>query len=199
MKPTIFPTLIICTAIFLLSSCMDQDSFTLQKSVFIEDVENPGLPEYSEWGYNTFGTYIDRIPFTSTDTVLPVKIIVNTDTMNIILKGIISNKPATLKFSFLGYPIANYSTLKTLNEAVLDMSNNKCIVSLTRNNITEKLNIIEGSFTIKRAQDLYIDKQYTKTILSGVFNFKTFFSGEPVAVSNGRFDLGIGYDNFYNY
>jgi len=174
------------------------DSYTLQKSVFIEDVENPGLPVYSEWGYNTFGTYIDRVPFTSSEDQLPVKIIVNSDTLNIILKGVINNVNAVLKMSFKGYPIADYQDLKALNDSVLDMKNN-CNVVLTRNNIAEKLNIIEGKFYIKRTQDLYVDMEYTKSIISGVFNFKTFFSGEPVAISNGRFDLGIGYDNFYNY
>ena len=79
------------------------------------------------------------------------------------------------------------------------MKGNKCIVTLTRNNVSDTLKIIEGDFYIKRVQDLYVDKQHTKAIISGTFKFKFFLDNEPVAASDGRFDLGIGYNNFYNY
>lgn len=200
MKTYIVTVIIFCSSVVLLGGCSSEmDSYTLQKSIFIEDVENPGLPVYSEWGYNTFGTYIDRVPFTSANDVLPVKIVVNSDTLNILLKGTINENLTSLKFSFIGYPLADYPDLKSLNDSVLDMKGNKCIVVLTRYGVPEKLKIIEGKLHIKRVQDLYVDREYTKSIISGTFNFKTFFSGEPVAISNGRFDFGIGYDNFYNF
>ncbi len=201
MKTAILPKLlIIFSIVILLNACStEMDGFTLQKSVFIEDLENPGLPIYSEWGYNTFGIYIDRVPFISTDDVLPAKIIVNSDTMNIILKGEIGNMPGTLQISFVGYQINDYPDLNTLNDSIIDMKGDKCIVTFTRYNTPQILNIIEGKFHIKRTQDLFVDKQYIKSIISGTFNFKTFFDNEPVAASSGRFDLGIGYDNFYNY
>lgn len=196
----IIGSILITASLLIFSSCeMSSDSYLLKKSIFIEDVENPGLPVYSEWGYNTFGAYIDRQAFVSGEADFPVKIIVNSDTMHLLLKGIMNNKFASLKFSFIGYPIADYPELHVLNDSVLSLKGNKCIVTLTRENVTETLKIIEGSFHIKRIQNLYVDKVFTKTILSGLFNFKTFFAKEPVAISNGRFDLGIGYENFYNY
>lgn len=183
----------------LVSCDYNADSYILQKSVFIEDVESPGLPIYSEWGYNTFGAYIDRQPFTSGSTDIPAKIIVNTDTMHIMLKGVMSNQYASITFSFTGFPIADFPDLHVLNDSILNMKGDGCIVTLTRGTKQEVLRIIEGKMHIKRVQKLYVDKQFAKSIISGTFNFKTFFDKEPVAISGGRFDLGIGYESFYNY
>lgn len=192
--------LTVSALLLTLYSCnYEADSFILQKSVFIEDVESPGLPIYSEWGYNTFGAYIDRQPFTSGNTDIPAKIIVNSDTMNIMLKGVMGNQFASITFSFIGYPIADFPDLHVLNDSILNMKGVGCIVTLTRGTKQEVLRIIEGKMHIKRVQKLYVDKQFAKSIVSGTFNFKTFFDKEPVAISAGRFDLGIGYESFYNF
>ncbi len=186
--------------IVLFASCSSEmDSYQLQKSVFIEDVESPGLPIYSEWGYNTFGAYIDRRPFTSSNGEIPAKIIVNSDTMHLMLKGVMNNQPASIIFSFIGYPIADYPDLHQLNDSIINMKGDKCIVRLIRANNEETLRIIEGKMHLRRIQKLYVDKHFSKSIVSGTFSFKTFFGPEPVAISSGRFDLGIGYENFYNY
>lgn len=176
-----------------------EDTFALQKTVFIEDSENPGLPIYSEWGYNTFGAYIDRQPFSCDDNNLPTKIIINSDTMNILFKGKMNGEYTAIKFAIKGYAIADYKNLNVLNDRTINLKSDNNTVTLTRGNKTEKLKIIEGTFVVKRVQDLYVDKEYTKAIVSGIFSLKTFFENEPVAISNGRFDLGIGYENFYNY
>ncbi|OIP81544.1 MAG: hypothetical protein AUK44_09740 [Porphyromonadaceae bacterium CG2_30_38_12] len=176
-----------------------EDTFSLQKSIFIADSENPGLPIYSEWGYNSFGAYIDRQVFTSDNSNLPTKIIVNHDTLHLLLKGVMNGRFASLKFSFVGYPIADYINLTTLNDKTINLKSDSCKVLLTRENVAEDIKIIEGTFTFKRIQNLYVDKEYTKAIVSGVFNLKMFFNNEPTAISSGRFDLGIGYENFYNF
>ena len=54
------------------------------------------------------------------------------------------------------------------------------------------LEIIEGELNIDRVQRLYVDEDLSRTIMSGYFQFKTFLDNEPVAISQGRFDLGIG-------
>ena len=185
--------------IFFVSCSIESDSYLLQKSVFIEDIEHPGLPIYSEWGYNTFGVYIDRRPYTSNNHDIPAKIIVNSDTLHLLLKGVMDNQPTSLVISFIGYPIADYPDLHTLNGSTLDMKGNTCIVRLIKGNTEQTLRIIEGKMHFRRIQKLYVDKQFSKSIVSGTFNFKTFFGSEPVAISSGRFDLGIGYENFYNY
>ena len=72
-----------------MASC-SMDDVELSRSVFIPDRTSPGLPEYSEWGYNTFGAYIDRVPFVSGEEE-PAKIYVNSDTLHFFLKGIYRN------------------------------------------------------------------------------------------------------------
>jgi hypothetical protein len=44
----------------LLFSCQKMSDYELSGTFFIEDPYYPGLPIYSEWGYNTFGAYIYR-------------------------------------------------------------------------------------------------------------------------------------------
>ena len=84
MKTIRFIPLIILFTLLL--ACEKAEDYSLSQTIFIEDSYYPGLPIYSEWGYNTFGAYIDRKPFISTDYDLPVKIIVNTDTLHMILR-----------------------------------------------------------------------------------------------------------------
>jgi hypothetical protein len=179
----------------LLSSC--SEDYNLNDSVFIEDVNNPGLPEYSEWGYNTFGAYIDRSTFVSNSTDLPAKIIVNNDTLSLRLKGTWKDSNLTLKISFVGYALADYPDLVSLNDSTIDLTTNKCIISMTTQDGTQLLKVFDGKINFKRVQKLYVDNVLTESIMSGTFNFKTFIDGEPIAVSAGRFDLGFDYDNFY--
>jgi len=173
--------------------------YSLQKSVFINDTDNPGLPVYSEWGYNTFGTYIDRKAFISNTSDLPAKIIVNKDTFNLLFKGSWKGEDVTLKFAILGYAPADYPDLIALNDSTIDLTASRCIVTFSGPFLPVKFDIYEGNLFFKRIQNLYVDKVLTESILSGTFNFKTFMGGEPVAFSNGRFDVGIGYDNFFKF
>ena len=195
MKNHLVPFLLIA---LILVGCSTAD-YDLQQSVFIEDPVYPGLPEYSEWGYNTFGVYIDRKPFTSNDRDLPAKIIVNDDTLNLQLTGTMDNERITMKFSFTGYPIVDYDGLTELNDQSFDLTDDKCMVSIITDNNTETLDVFEGTFVVRCVQNLVVDGELTKSILSGRFNFKTFINKEPTAIANGRFDLRIGYDNFYNF
>jgi len=191
-KYSILPVLVM---FLLLSSC--SEDYNLNDSVFIEDVNNPGLPEYSEWGYNTFGAYIDRSTFVSNSTDLPAKIIVNNDTLSLRLKGTWKDSNLTLKISFVGYALADYPDLVSLNDSTIDLTTNKCIISMTTQDGTQLLKVFDGKINFKRVQKLYVDNVLTESIMSGTFNFKTFIDGEPIAVSAGRFDLGFDYDNFY--
>ncbi|MDO9154882.1 MAG: hypothetical protein Q7U47_14440, partial [Paludibacter sp.] len=121
-KYIIFQILIMSFLSVSFVSCQSdvEDTYTLKKSIFIYDTENPGLPIYSEWGYNTFGAYIDRTVFVSDNNNF-TKIIVNGDTMNILLKGTMNDKFASIKFSFIGYPIADYTNLTVLNNVSINM------------------------------------------------------------------------------
>lgn len=185
--------------ILLASSCSKTDDVFLSQSIFIEDPYAPGLPIYSEWGYNTFGAYIDRIPFVSNSSYLPLKVIVNSDTLKLIFKGTMGYETVELDFQFKGYAPANYTELIELDNTLFDLMDESCMVVLKTGDSAKLLNLIEGDFHFQRAQRLFVDETLNRTILSGTFRFKTFLDGEPVAVTNGRFDAGVGYENFYNY
>ncbi len=184
---------------FLAGSCAKMEDVYLSQSVFIEDPYYPGLPIYSEWGYNTFGAYIDRKPFTSTDTDLPVKIIVNTDTLRLIFRGKMAYQDVDLVFNIKGFSPATHFDLTELNNTTVNLKDSGRQVIMKDGNGPTVLSLIEGDITFDRVQLLYVDEELTRTILSGHFNLKTFMGGEPIAISYGRFDFGIGYENFYNY
>lgn len=192
----------ICLVLLLplaISSCAKMEDFNLSGTVFIEDPYYPGLPIYSEWGYNTFGAYIDRKPFISTTDDLPVKIIVNTDTLHLILRGRMGSENVDLKISIKGLAPATYSDLTGLENTTFNLKEPGRAVSLKIGNLTTVLTLIEGELQVTKVQRLYVDEEPTRTIMSGYLNLKTFLNNEPIAISHGRFDLGIGYENFYNY
>jgi hypothetical protein len=172
--------------------------YDIQSSVFIEDPIYTGLPEYTEWGYNTFGAYIDRQPFISNRTQLPAKIIVISDTLNFILNGELLSKDISLKFSFIGISPQTYKELNVLNGQNFNLTSSNCIVTMTKDGATEELNILNGEILFKKVQNLTVDKELNSSILSGTFQFQTFLNNEPTTIQNGRFDLSVGYDNFYN-
>lgn len=198
MKITRLACLIIMIPL-VAASCAKMDEFNLSGTVFIEDPYYPGLPIYSEWGYNTFGAYIDRKPFVSTTDDLPVKIIVNNDTLHLIFRGRMGSENVDFKISVKGYSPATYFDLTEMDNKTINLKENGRAVSVKIGNVTTNLSLIEGELIIKRVQRLYVDEEPLRTILSGYFNLKTFLNNEPVAISHGRFDLGIGYENFYNY
>lgn len=193
---------IILTAILMLiiiSSCNKLEDLNLSGTIFIEDPYYPGLPIYSEWGYNTFGAYIDRKPFISTSDDLPIKVIVNSDTIHMIFRGRMGSGSVDLKFSIKGFSPKTYYDLTELNNKTFNLKETGRAVTLKIGNATTVLNLIEGELIIKRVQRLYVDEKLSRSIMSGYFNLKTFLNNEPISISHGRYDLGIGYENFFNY
>ncbi|MPM41057.1 hypothetical protein SDC9_87706 [bioreactor metagenome] len=195
MKQYMFLLFFICT-VLIFSACSSSDKYRLSGSVFIHDKDFPELPKYSEWGYNTFGTYIDRTPFVSDNYTMPVKIIVESDTCRIGFSGQYLNK-ATLTFHLPHFTPENYSALSALNNKTISLMEPSCMVTFTNNNKTDTLNITEGSLTFKRVQKLLVDKEEMKSVLSGTFSMKTSIAGEPVTIGNGRFDVTVGEVNFF--
>lgn len=195
----IFLISLFAAALTIFSGCSKSDEFDLSETIFIEDSYYPGLPIYSEWGYNTFGAYIDRSTFVSNTSDLPVKIYVNHDTLNFILRGRMGGESAVLTFSIKGYsPATNYD-LVMLDSTIINLKDPGRSATLKIGNQTTALTIMEGEIHFKRVQRLILDNEPTRTIMSGYFQLKTFLNGEPAAISNGRFDLGIGYGNFFNF
>lgn len=183
---------------FLFFSCESMDDYDLTETIYIEDPYAPGLPIYSEWGYNTFGAYIDRVEFKSTSIDLPSKIIIRNDTLKILMRGEMRYESVDLTFSFPGFSYETYDQLIDLHDQSIDLLTSGSVVELKiGDEPAEWLDLIDGTFHIKRAQHLFIDEEAQRLILSGVFQFQTFYKEEPITISRGRFDLGYGYENFY--
>ena len=60
-----------------------------------------------------------------------------------------------------------------------------------------EVDILEGNFTIKHTQNLYVDNVLTQVVLSGIFSFKAIVEDEPTSFLTGRFDMGYGDENFF--
>ena len=202
-KYIIFPIFVLIISSLLVSCSRDSD-FYLQQSIFIEDPLNPGLPIYSEWGYNTFGVFVNRQPFISQRNHLPAQIIVYPDTLNLILTGVRGNARTrtVLTFSFIGYAPRTYSDLIMLNGVTIDLTDRtKSLVTLTETidfeEITTELMPFNGEFTFQRVQNLFVDNELDKSIISGRFRFQTRYRNEYITFDRGRFDFAMGFDNFF--
>jgi hypothetical protein len=185
----------------VLSCSKDYD---LQKSIFIPDKSFPDLPAYSEWGYNTFGAYFDRDLFIYNDYDVPVKVINTEGKTSFILRGQKGNsnyyaENMSVSFDLYGFNPSSYQELVLLDDSVIDLTSPLCKVIITIDTIKTETQILNGNLTFKRIQNLMVDKQNAEVIVSGTFEFQTFYKGEPVSLTNGRFDVGVGNDNFFKY
>jgi len=197
----IFSTLIV----IIVGGCSKENE--LQKSVLLYDDEFPDLPAYSEWGYNTFGVYYDREVFISNNSIVPAKVIVTNNSTSFVLDGQKGNmnyysdywNVMSITFKMSGFAPGQYTDLIVLNDTTLDLKNPACQVLLSIDTMVYRANILSGGLMFKRAQNLTVDKNQIEVILSGYFEFKALINDKPVTFSNGRFDVGISPDNFYNY
>ena len=174
--------------------------YELNRPVFNPDEIHPELPAYSEWGYNSFGMFIDRRAFVSSYWDLPVKIMVQDDILQLQLRGYTRYYDWNiLTFFIKGLSFSTYEDLLSLHEQSFDLTSDNCRITLTGadRTIIHELGVLSGELNFKRAQHLYVDKQSQQVILSGTFNFKAMMEAEPITASEGRFDLGVGEDNFY--
>jgi len=185
----------------LLADCSKENE--LKKSVFIPDRESPELPAYSEWGYNTFGAFYDREIFVSTDAQVPSKVFSSDTAMQLILEGekryddYTSYSEMSLKFTLEGFTPEQFGDLVALNDTIIDLKDPGCRVQVFEYYHEIPVNILSGRLYFKRVQNLSVDKQHIEAILSGYFEFQAIINDKPVTVSEGRFDVGIGSDNFY--
>jgi len=177
--------------------CARDFDYRISNSIFIEDNDNPGLPIYSEKGYNSFGVYRGLSPLTTEHSHDPSKIVIKDDSCHIHLSGSIGQDSYTLVISLPEYTPGTFSELISLNGKNFDLTVPECTICLLSGTQTMDLKILEGSFTIKRAQNMYVDKDLQSVVLSGTFSFKATVDDVPATFSNGRFDMQFGEDNFY--
>lgn len=200
------PLFIFAAMILIFWGCSKENE--LKKSVFISDKEFTDLPSYSEWGYNTFGAYYDRLPFISNNSSVPTKVIVLDTAMSFVLGGQLQAgnqyyednlHEMSITFNIAGFAPQQYPALIVLNDTILDLKNPEYQVIVSDGTMKYNTTILSGELNFKRAQNLLVDKKQIEVILSGYFEFKALIGGKPVTVSDGRFDVGISQDNFYMY
>lgn len=179
------------------TGCSHDFDYRISNSIFIEDHDNPGLPIYSEKGYNSFGVYWGLTPLTTQQLHDPSQIVVKNDSCHIHLSAVKGNDAYTLVFSIPEYTPATFTELLSLHNQKFDLAKKECGISLLHHKQPTELKILEGTFHIKRAQNMYVDKELESVILSGIFSFKSTVDNEPATFSNGRFDMRFGNENFY--
>ena len=190
----------------ILASCSKE--FELDKSVFIPDKDYPDLPAYTEWGYNTFGALYERELFLYNDISIPVKVINTGGKTSFTFKGhkgqsgsyyYNSDNSMSLNFDLYGFLPASYTNLIELNDTIIDLAGPLCKVSLMMDSVEHQVVVLNGTLNFKRAQNLFVDKKQMEVILSGTFEIQALIENEPTSITAGRFDVGIGPDNFFKY
>ena len=187
---TYIPTLLAIFS-FLLFSCVDD---VMEQTVFIPDKDDPNLPAYTEWGYNSFGAEYDGYYFLVSDGIKPCEITYSDNQLQFQLHGITRNgNEMILLFIFPSAPMSDYMDLVQIHNKEIDLSANNCSVEIDENTLQQ----LDGKLHFKRVQLLRIDGQLERAILSGVFELSFIKNGVPASISNGRFDLGITSSVFY--
>ncbi|MFC1734300.1 hypothetical protein ACFL6I_28690 [candidate division KSB1 bacterium] len=200
MKKQAFFLLIITSLIF--NSCSDE--LDLEKSEYISDDDYPELPEYSEWGYNTFGAYYDKDVFVSNSYDMPMKVIVTNGFTSFIFQGQklgFGHSDMIMEFKINNFLPADaiFDDLLHLNDSTIDLVDVNCNILITVNSTSNNVTLLNGKLEFRRAQKLFIDTKPADVILSGFFDFQALINGEPKAITNGRFDIAIGPMNFFAY
>jgi hypothetical protein len=186
------------SVLMLLASC--EPDKELNDSIYVADKEYPDLPAYTEWGYNTFGSYIDREIFEYSDAV-PAKVITSQGKTTFMLKGKKGySTDMSLTFNLSGFTAQTYSDLAQLNDTTFDLADTSNHVTLRLYNNNADMQVFNGQLQFKRAQLLYIDDVPSRVILSGYFHLQGLIESEPVSIYYGRFDVSIAEGiNFYKY
>lgn len=198
MKAITYLNLLACMLILSIATgCSYDFDYRISNSVFIEDDEKPGLPIYSEKGYNSFGVYWGLTPFSTSRPHDQSMVVVKNDSCHIHFSGSTGQDTYTLQVSLPGYTPKVFTDLLSLQDKEFDLSKQECAISLLSGNRRLDFETQEGSFTVKRAQNMYVDKELQSVVLSGIFSFKANVDGMPATFSNGRFDMRFGEENFH--
>ena len=188
----------------VLSACKPHDP-DLEKSIFRPDPAYPELPQYSEWGYNTFGAFYDRQAFVFINNEIPIRVLQDTVT-SFVFSGRKGNSYSyyyggpkfSVTFKFGGLNPLTFEDLVSLDQVTMDLTSSDSKVEV--NDITvQTVKVLAGTFRVNRAQRLFVDDKLEEVILSGEFEFQGLIDNVPVSVSNGRFDVGINSGNFFRY
>ncbi|MBR6251903.1 MAG: hypothetical protein IKR17_12045 [Bacteroidales bacterium] len=194
----------ITAALATLSACSND----LEKVIWVSDDTDSDLPAYTEWGYNSFGAYVNNRAFTSNrySEIPTMCFVTSAEHLTFCMEN--SNhhdfSPDIVKLSFR-FPykrINSYVGLSDLHGMTIDLASDDVIVSVLPNNDTnseDTLKIARGTLTFSRVQMLHIDDNLVEAIVSGTFDFDGSSNSASYEVRKGRFDFGADGDDISFY
>ena len=200
--------MIMIAAVSLLTACDGDEN--LERSIWISDPDDSGLPKYTEWGYNTFGAQMGRTYFVSCwkETPCTMEWHDTDSTLEFTMNGCIAYQNDLSRSGYMYYKdndmsltmifpfdsvIDSNKKLYLLDGKDIDLtaSGVKVLVKQNDNPMGEVTDIRDGKLCFKRVQMLYIDEKFEEAIVSGTFEIRYVKDGEKTRMSDGRFDFGI--------
>jgi len=194
--------LIIAVALIVMNACSKSD---FKETQYIADPDFPGLPIYSEMGYNTFGAYINQNVFYCNQNDRPFYLVADRDNLTMTLYGWCNNDNFNMVFTLpidTTYHLEDYHSLLALDgkSFTIDTVPTSCIVKMEGRYAPEIESIYSGYIKFEKVQQVLVDKADAEVVVSGKFQFRAFTpDGTRIDVTGGRFDLGVDNANFVNF
>ena len=194
--------IIIAMALLAMTACSKSD---FKETQYIDDPDFPGLPIYSEMGYNTFGAYINEQVFYSIGSNRPFYLVADRENLTMTLYGWHNGSNLNMVFTFpidSTYHLEEYHSLLALDgkNFRIDMVPTSCNVRMEGPYAPNIESIYSGYIRFEKVQQVIVDKTDAEVVVSGKFQFRAFTSdGTRIDVTGGRFDLGVDNANFVNF
>ena len=194
--------LIIAAALLAMTACSKSD---FKETQYISDPDFPGLPIYSEMGYNTFGAYINQDVFFCNQYDRPFYLVADRDNLTMTLYGWKDGSNFNMVFNLpidTTYHLEDYHSLLALDgkNFTIDTTPTSCNVRFEGYYAPVIERIYSGYIKFEKVQQVIVDKTDAEVVVSGKFQFRAFApNGTRIDVTGGRFDLGVDNANFVNF
>ena len=199
MKKYIF----ILSVMLAATACSKSD---FKQTQYIDDPDYPGLPIYSEMGYNTFGAYINEQVFNvSYEHGRPFYLVADREKLTMTFYGQDYRNNLNMIFTLpidSTYHLEDYHSLLTLDGKTftIDTIPTSCNIKMEGSYAPNIESIYSGYIKFEKVQQVIVDKQDAEVVVSGKFQFRAFtHDGTRIDVTGGRFDLGVDNANFVNF
>ena len=187
-----------------MTACSKSD---FKQTQYIEDPDYPGLPIYSEMGYNTFGAYIDESVFSisSYGSNRPFYLVADRECLTMTFCGNCEGTDLNMVFTLpidTTYHLEDYHSLLALDGKTftIDTTSTSCNIMFEGLYAPYIESIYSGHISFDKVQQVIVDKADTEVVVSGKFQFRAFTPlGIRIDVTGGRFDLGVDNANFVNF
>lgn len=197
--------LIIAATLLVMTACSKSD---LKETQYIEDPDYPGLPIYSDMGYNTYGAYINEQVYqvsTSYGSNRKFYLVADREGLSMTYYGWCNGRDLSMVFTLpidTTYALGDYHDLRYLDgmSFAIDTTDTSCRIKMEGQYAPELASIYSGRISFDHVRQVVVDKEDKELIVSGKFQFRALTpEGERIDVTGGRFDLGVDNTNFVNF